>query len=606
MIKPCKKIFLLFFLGFSVSIFFSCSSKSNFDLSFAPYSEQSSGHETSYKNSKLKKINKASLKAYYFSPLQNQYLTQYAKERKNAGLLLRFFVKKTKKSQANENSIEQEFDADFLNEKTDSASFGFLYKTALSSSNLKSELKKDRPIVSINFNDFEGETFDVLFSISNERELPLGFFIDSKEKISILNCQIQAACSGFDFSGDIPFFAFGPSGGKLQKNVKNVDLRSLSQCFVTQNSNENLMPSLEVSFYKNLEQSNTFSELIIGGEKLSIKKNEGGNFSIPLASLKYPYSIVELSKNSKNLSSVLLKESDTNLLKKSSFVKNSPIVPIKIDPGLIIKWDKKNWRTKDYELFEWDRFDNVLCFDTANYSVQDDFFLRLAFFTEKKGYKGRLLTDKELSDMHGYNAHDYKAYDLARFFDLAQKQNFSLNEKERLLKEILLENGVIGVDDKGNIQEGRGAVISLSQENQPYLRPVFLAHESWHGIFFVDEDFRNTTASIYYSLMASEPMALNFLLKYFQVTPSLNYDTNDEYLMKNEFMAYMLQRPVSYCEKYYVDMASRAHAQKFIKEESDYIIQTKAAGFVGCAQMFEEYVGNRWNLAAGRVWLISR
>ena len=125
-------------------------------------------------------------------------------------------------------------------------------------------------------------------------------------------------------------------------------------------------------------------------------------------------------------------------------------------------------------------------------------------------------------------------------------------------------------------------------------------------IFFVDEDFRNTVSSVFYSLQMADPGAIDFLIKYFQVTPSLNYDTEDEYLLKNEFMAYMLQRPVSACEKYFTDMAARPHSQSFIKEEADYIIETKAAGFSGSAQMLEDYVKRRWNLSAGRVWLLSR
>ena len=68
----------------------------------------------------------------------------------------------------------------------------------------------------------------------------------------------------------------------------------------------------------------------------------------------------------------------------------------------------------------------------------------------------------------------------------------------------------------------------------------------------------------------------------------------------------MLQRPVSQIEKYYVDTASRNHSQTLIKEEADYIIATGASGFEGAAKMLNDYVGFRWNLAAGRVWLLSR
>jgi hypothetical protein len=150
---------------------------------------------------------------------------------------------------------------------------------------------------------------------------------------------------------------------------------------------------------------------------------------------------------------------------------------------------------------------------------------------------------------------------------------------------------------------GSGGVISISQESPDYLRTTFIAHEGWHGIFFIDEEFRNTVASIYYTI---DPQTLAYLRRYFQVTPSLNYDVNDDYLMKNEFMAYMLQRPLAVTASYFVDMAKREHSQQLAKREADYIIETGASGFEGAARLLDEYVSDRWNLDAGRVWLISR
>ena len=81
---------------------------------------------------------------------------------------------------------------------------------------------------------------------------------------------------------------------------------------------------------------------------------------------------------------------------------------------------------------------------------------------------------------------------------------------------------------------------------------------------------------------------------------------NDDYLMKNEFMAYLLQRPVSQTATYFVDMAKREHSQQLAKREADYIIGTGGAGFEGAARLLDEYVADRWNLNAGRVWLITR
>ena len=81
---------------------------------------------------------------------------------------------------------------------------------------------------------------------------------------------------------------------------------------------------------------------------------------------------------------------------------------------------------------------------------------------------------------------------------------------------------------------------------------------------------------------------------------------NDDYLMKNEFMAYLLQRPLSQTAAYFVDMAKREHSQQLAKSEADYIIATGGQGFESAATLLDEYVSDRWNLNAGRVWLITR
>ncbi|MBQ3966625.1 MAG: hypothetical protein II684_07335, partial [Treponema sp.] len=279
------------------------------------------------------------------------------------------------------------------------------------------------------------------------------------------------------------------------------------------------------------------------------------------------------------------------------------VKPLRTDPGLIMAWSRDKWRGNEYELFEWDRFPGVLFFDTLDYKIQDDFFRRLAFFVEKAGYRGQLLDDEFLADKHGYNAHDYRAESLADFFETARKSRFPLNQKEKLLYEILVQNGVLVQNADSSISAGRGAVISISQNSSRALRYQFVAHEGWHGLYFIDEEFRNTVASIYYTL---DEKTIAYLRRYFQVTPSLNYDVDDDYLMKNEFMAYMLQKTVSEVGPYFVAMASRSHSQMYAKDLADYIISTEAAGFVSAATLLEEYVSGRWNLAAGRVWLISR
>jgi hypothetical protein len=134
--------------------------------------------------------------------------------------------------------------------------------------------------------------------------------------------------------------------------------------------------------------------------------------------------------------------------------KVSPTRPLPADPGGVLLYDTAAWRNSEYELFSWNRFPEILIMDTASYEVQSRFFKRLAFFVEKRGYRGRLVTNREFAGLHGFNAHDYRAEDLAVFYQTARERLFTLNPEEELLKEILLDNGVIR--DDGIFTPGKG------------------------------------------------------------------------------------------------------------------------------------------------------
>ncbi|MCM1321920.1 MAG: hypothetical protein NC041_09230 [Bacteroides sp.] len=284
---------------------------------------------------------------------------------------------------------------------------------------------------------------------------------------------------------------------------------------------------------------------------------------------------------------------------------SSAPAPIAADPGQIIVWPAENWRHPDFEIFSWDRFPSVMIFDTADYAVQDLFFKRLAFFAEKKGYAGRLAFDHEIAREHGYNAHDYNAATLASFFDLAEKEQFPLNEYELILRGALLSAGIIEKSAKNasGFCAGSGAVVSVSRESPPYLRNMLMVHEGLHGLYFTHADFREQTAKIY---AACDKTSVLFLKRYFEVTPSLLYDTENEYLMQNEFMSYLLQQPVSAAERYFSEnIASRRYIGAAEPDLTQYIRTTKAAAFADAAAKLDSYIAEKWGLAAGRISLVT-
>jgi hypothetical protein len=268
---------------------------------------------------------------------------------------------------------------------------------------------------------------------------------------------------------------------------------------------------------------------------------------------------------------------------------------------MILDYPQASWRRADYEVFRWDRFPSLLIFDPAGYAVQDRLLKRLAFFVEKAGYRGRLAGDQEIADQHGWNAHDYRALDLARFFEAARQAEFPLLEEERELESILFEQRII-LRDQERIVPGEGGIISLSRESSGYLRALFMAHEGFHGIFFTDEDFRNFSRLRWEELA---PFAKRFILSYFDYQ---HYDIQDEYLVVNEFMAHVLQQPVSHAGYYFGEaLASRIDASSWRrsvlpeKDELSGAWPSLAEAFHGEARAFDAYVNGRWGLEAGRV-----
>ncbi|MDR2258010.1 MAG: hypothetical protein LBE14_02550 [Treponema sp.] len=274
--------------------------------------------------------------------------------------------------------------------------------------------------------------------------------------------------------------------------------------------------------------------------------------------------------------------------------------PVPADPGIMLAYPQEAWRDRRFEIFRWDRFPSILVFDTADYALQNRLFKRLCFFVEKKGFRGRLAHDREIADLHGWNAHDYRAEDLARFFDAAA--DFPLSPEERELEQILFTEGIIRRRE-GRIIAGEGAVLSLSRQSADYLRFTFMAHEGFHGLFFIDGDFRAFSRRRWEGLSRQAKI---FIRSYFDYQ---SYDTGDEYLMVNELMAHCLQQPVSQAPRYFGEtLASRIHSSPWRREalpekdEASGSWPELGRAFRIEAEAFSEYVNQRWGLSAGRVW----
>ena len=446
-------------------------------------------------------LNKAAAEAKISNPQKKQYMFFKFTENQKA----HFSNVRYKKSGAGL-SVRISFAKNSIPKSGESVfALGFLFDDDFSNGTLKTSIYS-RKLVTGNFSEFESEDFRVVFSIAQNDIVPAGFFVYGNAKFKVTEAQITEAALGWK-NENIPLFAFGPSGGKIKWDFNSADFSDAKNLFPDQNIPTRIMPKIEIGItdsdyigtFKNQKRI-TFSA---GSEKLSIRLSKNANSKIlQTSALKNPFEKFELQENKELVKKLIMKPSNPILAQDTE---GKVLYPLKTDLGLINNWPQKNWRRSDYEIFEWELFPGVLVFDFANYKIQNQFFTRIAYFVEKAGYKGTLVSDDFVENKHGY-----KANDLANFFSLVEQENFQINSYEEILKEILIANKIIQ-KDKDGFKARKGAVVSFTRESPEYLRHTFMAHESWHGIYFTDEDFRNIVATCYNMF---DEDSLNFLKKF--------------------------------------------------------------------------------------------
>jgi hypothetical protein len=203
------------------------------------------------------------------------------------------------------------------------------------------------------------------------------------------------------------------------------------------------------------------------------------------------------------------------------------------DPGLILDWRRSAWRRSDVEVFAWSRLPAVLIFDTATLEVQERYFRRLAYFVEKPETAGTVPSLESVEGRRSWNAHDYRAEDLARFFTLAAPGPFT--GEELLLRDALVTHGIIRADGDG-FAPGTGAVLSISRESSDALRELLVTHEAFHGVFFALPAYRDACQAAWDALTSDERAVW---IGYFDLK---GYNTADPYLVVNEFQSYLFQQ----------------------------------------------------------------
>ncbi len=255
----------------------------------------------------------------------------------------------------------------------------------------------------------------------------------------------------------------------------------------------------------------------------------------------------------------------------------------------------------DYSLFRWDMIPSVLVFDFKDYATQDRYLKRLAFFVEKIGYRGVLAKDEEIASLHGWNAHDYRAEDLAAFFRKARDKAFPLDPEEKELERVLLGAGILR-EEGGKPSAGSGAMISISRESSAALRWTFAVHESIHAIFFADSGYRGFAQSLWASLEPGEKWFWKAYLGW------AGYDAASDYLMGNEFQAYLLQQPTSAAEEYFTKRKAAELLEKHpeLSERVGEYMAKYGGSFAQRAKKLESRLLEEYGAEAGRTVFLTR
>lgn len=492
----------------------------------------------------------------------------------------------------------------------------FLYATDFTKDKLSKTLP-ERPLAKITVP--AGKATRVRLSFPADRTKVKGFLVYSAGTISIDDVSKTDAVIGWSENESEVCLSFGPSGGEAQSVFSYTGSDSLVVDFSASKGFSTLLDG-SVEEYVRISYRNEKSdagvngnqgvaEIVAGGKKLTVRRSpqpQKSEFYAP-----YLFGAVKERSEKDRLISV---ESGAQMVSgveyvfvpvESGFSQKGERLPvaIKSDLGLIPTWPMEQWHRKDFELFQWDMFPNILLFDFANYDIQDDYLKRLAFYVEKVGFRGKLWADNDIANLHGYNAHDYRAESLANFFNAAVNEDFKLNASEYYLCDILVKYGIIEPDADGvHFVPGKGGIISISKESTVELRTSLLAHESFHGIYFVDEQFRAKVSEVCATM---DQKSLQFLKSYFESQPSLGYDLSDTYLVENEIMAYMMQQSVSGQAYYFADnIAWRGTVTKALPDLASYVRSTRASGITAAASVLDEYVFERWGLNSGRTSMV--
>jgi hypothetical protein len=201
--------------------------------------------------------------------------------------------------------------------------------------------------------------------------------------------------------------------------------------------------------------------------------------------------------------------------------------------------------------------DRVLILDYPSLREQGGALNRIATLVEKTGTpRDRVMSNDELSSYISsvgrssatlYFGHDYPASDVARFFNLTDRDAISLTAEERNLRQTLLDHGfLVWANGEYAAAAPAQALVSLVQEQADdpttgqselvtaRLRHIILRHELSHGEFFTNEGYRDYSIRFWRTRLSDDERST-----FRRFLASREYDPENEALMINEMQAFL-------------------------------------------------------------------
>ncbi|WP_025375534.1 hypothetical protein [Borrelia parkeri] len=215
--------------------------------------------------------------------------------------------------------------------------------------------------------------------------------------------------------------------------------------------------------------------------------------------------------------------------------------PINSDLKFIFNYKKENYRRDSFELFKLIAEPDIYVLKFKNLNDQSLMLKRIAFFIEKKGFRGMLLSNNELKNKVGWKGHNYRLKDIITFFNVAQKSNIKLNKKEIILKNLIIinklahiENNTIKIKDKS-----RNIAFATYAEDETMSKTAQMTifmHEILHMYFFTDNNFNKAIFNFWNKNVSSKDKKA-----WIKFLDNKGYDVKSQYLIINEFFTYTTQ-----------------------------------------------------------------